>query len=72
MTTTFTTPPKLMPDLEVDTKVIVWCEEDRKEKRYFSHFSSDGLINVFVGGATSWSAKSSISYTNWEIVKDNK
>ena len=54
----FEVPEKPLPNLEVDTKLIVWNKDSRsvKYKRYFSHFSEDGRINVFCMGATSFSA----------------
>lgn len=54
----FEVPEKPLPNLEVDTKLIVWNKDSPsvKYKRYFSHFSEDGRINVFCMGATSFSA----------------
>jgi len=62
-----------LPDLEVDTKVLVWQEggnfEDH-EKRYFSHFTKDGKIACFDDGATSWSAGYVTRWDNWRLAED--
>lgn len=62
-------PPKPLPKLEVDTKVLVWDIDKRLSiKRYFSHFDEDGMIHVFARGATSWSNKgNTASYNHWEL-----
>lgn len=64
----FDIPKKPFPKLEVDTKVLVW-DRDKSitHKRYFSHFTSDGKINVFTNGATSFSGTETITYDNWEL-----
>ena len=44
-----------LPDLKVDTKVIVRpCYGGKSYARYFSHFE-DGKMYCFKDGATSWS-----------------
>jgi hypothetical protein len=65
---------KPLPNLEVNTKVIVWEDEDGiKERRYFSHFTNDGNICCFNFGATEWSIEShqTSSWKNWELYKEN-
>lgn len=66
-----TPPPKPLPKLEVDTKVLVWDEGFYKTKAYFSHFDSKNKICVFPLGRTSWSNDSNTqSWTYWELTKD--
>ena len=67
---------KRLPQLDVDTKVLVWDEngdfnQARKHKRYFSHFSKDGIIYCFEQGRTSWSATTTQAWTNWELYEIN-
>lgn len=47
-------PEKPLPQLEVDTKVIVWNRGVARTKRHFSHFSPEGKIVCFSHGLTSW------------------
>ena len=63
---------KPMPQLEVDTKVLVWDMDKYKFKRYFSHFDEFGRIWVFDLGSTSWSGKKTSPWTNWELYKEEK
>ena len=66
-----TPPPKPLPKLEVDTKVLVWDNEDKLvRKRYFSHFDDNNNIHVFAQGATSWTKDLTTKYSNWELAKD--
>ena len=66
-----TPPPKSLPKLEVDTKVLVWDNEDKLvRKRYFSHFDNTNNIHVFAQGATSWTKDLTTKYSNWELAKD--
>jgi len=60
-------PSKPLPNLKVDTKVLVWDYKTEKNKKYFSHFDSDGKINCFTLGATSWSATGTVAWSNWEL-----
>lgn len=56
--------------LPIDTKVIVWNNDDieHKHKRYFSHFDDNGKICCFLNGATSWSNDKDITaWDNWEL-----
>jgi len=64
-------PKKPLPKLEVDTPVLVWdSENDDKQKRYFSHFDSDGNINCFACGATNWSRNGdTTAWANWELAE---
>ena len=66
-----TPPSKPLPKLEVDTKVLVWDNEDKLvRKRYFSHFDNTNNIHVFAQGATSWTKDLTTKYSNWELAKD--
>jgi len=61
----FQVPKKPLPDLEVDTKVIVWNKEGLiKCKRYFKEFTPDGIAVCFIKGYTSWT--SSGETAKWE------
>ena len=58
-------PPKPpLPELEVDTKVIVWSSAGVKTPRYFSHFDKDGVLHTFFGGQTSFTSDSDT--TAWD------
>lgn len=67
-----TAPPKPLPKLEVDTKVLVWdFEEDKyKIRGHFSHFNKYGSIFIFANGTTSWSSSTTVGYRNWKLAKD--
>lgn len=69
----FEVPPKPLPDLKVDAKVMVWDEGDcKKKRRHFSHFE-DGAIVCFPKGLTSFTAdigESSVRWRNFEVVED--
>ena len=65
-------PPKPLPNLAVDTKVLVWgsvVKSGRKLKRYFSHFDEKGRICVFEYGATSWSGEAGAPWEYWELAE---
>lgn len=63
-------PPKPLPKLEVDTKVVVWHDDGSKYRRHFSHFSEDGVLYAFIGGLTSFSGKDgTTAWNNWVIAK---
>jgi len=66
-------PKKPLPDLKVDTKVLVWDEGmNCKEKRYFSNFNKYGLIECFANGKTSWNANKYVNaWNHWELVNDS-
>ena len=66
-----TPPSKPLPKLEVDTKVLVWDDDETmKQKRYFSYFDSNSNIYVFVHGGTSWTSSQTAKYHNWELAKE--
>lgn len=61
-----------LPELEVDTKMLVWNAIGNKVRRYFSHFDKDGDIRVFVHGKTSFTADGDVTtFNNWEVYKDD-
>lgn len=68
----FEIPKKQLPNLEVDTKVIVWDDNSSKKyKQHFSHFNKEGKICVFTSGQTSWSSNSGLfQWDNWELVEE--
>lgn len=57
-------PPKPPPQLEVDTKVIVWNKRSNtKLNRHFSHFDKDRIV-TFIDGTTSFSNNG--SFNSWD------
>lgn len=62
-------PEKPIPELAVDTKVIVWDSDMFRCKRYFSHFNSSGEIECFVHGKTSWTTEDTVDWPYWELAK---
>lgn len=67
----FKAPKKPLPDLEVDTKVIVWHTSGTRYKMYFKKFDSRGNIVCFADGATSWSHSRTNTWGNWELAEDS-
>lgn len=65
---------KPLPKLEVDTKVLVWDDDDEdvKYRRYFKCFNEDGVIVCFADGTTSFSSESDKVWNNWELYEENK
>lgn len=64
-------PQKPLPDLAVDTKVIVWVRPGETFKRHFSHFEDDQII-TFDCGKTSFTTSGEYDETawpNWEIAE---
>lgn len=64
-------PPKLLPDLAVDTKVFVWrAGQINKRKRHFAKFSSSGQIICFDGGKTEFTSNGIMaSWDHWELAE---
>ena len=64
-------PSKPFPDLEVDTHVLVWVDDNsEKFKRHFSHFEPDGTIFCFTKGNSEWSSDgSTVMWENWELAE---
>ena len=61
----FEIPPKPMPDLEVDTKILVWYGKDKPCPRYFHSFTKDGKIKAWSDGRSSFTARSKGDYATW-------
>jgi len=60
-------PPKPLPDLKVDTKVLVWNDNGNiKYKRHFSHFDENGKIYCFLQGTSSFTANNARFYMSWD------
>ena len=70
----FEIPEKTLPNIETDTKVLVWDNiGDTKEKRHFKKFSEYGTIFCFPDGKTSWSCKynNEEEWNFWELAEEN-
>jgi hypothetical protein len=64
----FEIPPTPLPELEVDTCVLVWDNGPKNLKRHFSHFDKDGRIQCFTDGRTSWTTDGDVcAWKNWEL-----
>jgi hypothetical protein len=62
---------KPLPKLAVDTKVIVWLNDNIKHRRHFSHFDGNGKICCFNEGTTSFTAGTFTScWDNWELYEE--
>jgi hypothetical protein len=59
--------PEPIPNLKVDTKVIVWSDPHSRHERYFSHFDECGKMLCFADGETSRSNKGRV--TQWDYWK---
>ena len=70
----FEIPKKPLPNLKVDTPVLVWSiSKDRKEKAHFKKFDVNGRIVCFLGGTTSWSNDGVCGgWEHWELAEDIK
>ena len=59
-----------LPDIAVDTPIVVWDNENRKSRGYFKCWSHSGKPITFFGGQTSFTSNGSISeWDNYEIVE---
>lgn len=69
----FSIPKKPLPNLKIDTKVIVWNDEESvKYKAYLKSVNNDGKIVCFANGTTSFSSSGEVSeWDNYELVEDN-
>ena len=64
----FEVPKKQLPDLKVDTQVIVWHTGGTKYRMHFKEFDDGGNIICFADGATFWSARRvTDAWGNWEL-----
>lgn len=62
-----------LPDLAVDTEVLVWENPEQKRKRHFSHFNN-GQMCTFDKGCTSYTASKikvavTACWSHWELVE---
>jgi len=64
---------KHLQKLEVDTKLLVWEDENYKYKRYFAKYSNKGRVICYKYGLTSWTSdvKDVSEWNNWEVVEDD-
>lgn len=68
-------PVKPLPDLPVDTKVLVWDVDKPKNKlvRYFCSFDASGRVVVFQHGTTSFSCEGYTEiWSEWEVYKEHE
>ena len=67
----FDIPNKPMPDLDIDTEVLVWNDEDEeKHERYFKRFDKYGKIVCFARGATNWESDGDETvWEHWELAE---
>ena len=61
--------PRPLPDLAIDTPIIVWKNDNLIErKRYFKEWNKDGYPVCFVRGGTSWSSEGeTFTWTHWKL-----
>ena len=68
----FEIPKKPLPDIKVDTPVLVWDEKGGKKKiRHFRKFTKKGKMVCFAGGVASQTNKCTHEWNYWELVEDN-
>ena len=64
---------KQLPDLEIDTKVLV---RNKKEtgwyKRHFAGWTEDGRIKCWSHGATSWTDNDYSVWDEWKLPEEEK
>ena len=66
-------PKKPLPDLPVDTKVLVWDEGgNSKIRAHFHSFSEDGRIVTYSNGSSSFTGDSRVKclWRNWELYEE--
>ena len=69
----FEVPKKPSPNLEVDTKVIVWDDGNQEKHRmHFHSFDDVGYIYTWADGLTSFTTKEYVGWDNWELYEENK
>lgn len=70
---------KLLPDLEVDTKIIAWMDKHSGDyfsrfRCHFSHFTKDGKIACFHYGKTSFTVENKgediTIWDNWVVYEE--
>jgi len=68
----FEVPKKPLPDLKVDTPVLVWDEKGGEKKiRHFRKFTKKGKMVCFAGGVASQTNKCTHEWNYWELAEDN-
>lgn len=68
-------PKRPLPELKVDTKVIVWNDNEGKYRRHFHSFTEDGKIRTWADSTSSFTALGSENYTiwsNWKLFEEDK
>lgn len=61
-------PSKPLPDLPVDTKVLVWMDGGVKVARHLSHLVEQGKAVCYDDGQTSWTTRGRHTvWDNWEL-----
>ena len=67
----FEIPKRQLPDLKVDTPVLVWKSGEYvlKEKRHFKEFNNKGKIVCFINGYTSWTSSNTDEWKYWELAE---
>ena len=72
----FEIPERPIPELEVDTKVLVrMSEDDPWVNRYFHSFDEEGKLCTWAGGSTKYSAANPnyfISWNFWKLYDEEK
>ena len=66
-------PKKPLPDLAIDTKVLVWDDGDvAKTRAHFHSFNEDGRITTWECGRTSFTDKGmkAFIWDNWELYEE--
>ncbi len=59
--------PKPVPELEIDTKVLVWYNDERtKTKRHFAKFDSNGKIMTYPEGCSSFTRILHLPLETWD------
>ena len=70
---TIVPPKKPLPNLAVDTKVLVWDEGgNSKIRAHFHSFSEDGRIVTYSNGSSSFTGDSRVKclWRNWELYEE--
>ena len=66
-------PKKPLPDLDIDTKVLVWDDEDdTKTRAHFHSFNEEGYIVTYSNGRSSYTGTDKVKspWDNWELYKE--
>lgn len=63
-------PSKPLPNLPIDTKVLVWKDGGDKIPRHFYRFDESGKAECYLEGQTSWTTDGGTAYwENWELAE---